>query len=120
MVSVTSTDRESCLRRDKYKCVICGRPLIGCVTGYSIHHRHMRSHNWDGINSPSNLISVCGSGTTGCHGRIHANPEDAYNHGWLLHAWEEQPAEVPLSTYFGDGVRLDDDWRVIKSNPFVQ
>lgn len=109
MPKVTPEDRTHCLHRDGYKCCICGRPLDGCPTGYSIHHRHMRSHKWPNINSPSNLICVCGSGTTGCHGRIHQHPADAYTNGWLIHAWDESPETVPMTTYRGT-VLLDNNW----------
>lgn len=107
------TTRRLVLRRDGYKCVICGMDLDKCISGYSIHHRRMRSHPWPGLNWPSNLICLCGSGTTGCHGKVHADPDTAYAHGWLVHAWEDDPATVPIQTSSGtmyltkDGVKWD-------------
>lgn len=107
------TTRRLVLRRDGYKCVICGLDLEKCITGYSIHHRRMRSHPWPGLNWPTNLICLCGSGTTGCHGKVHAYPDKAYENGWLVHAWEDEPATVPIQTSHGtmylteDGLKWD-------------
>ena len=79
----------------------------------SRHHRRMRSHPWPGLHEPSNLILVCGSGTTGCHGLIHSHPQFAYAQGWLLHSWEDQPAAVPINTFAHGWILLDDQggWR---------
>lgn len=34
---------------------------------------------------PSNILDVCGDGTTGCHGWIEANPHEAQERGlWLV------------------------------------
>lgn len=64
--------------RDHGCCVVCLQPA---PTG-SIHHRQGR-----GGPDPhrlSNLITVHGSGTTGCHGRIHANPAWSYDNGFMV------------------------------------
>jgi hypothetical protein len=36
---------------------------------------------------PSNIVLLCGSGTTGCHGWIEDHREDALETGWLLYQW---------------------------------
>lgn len=60
----------------------------------------MRSHAWEGLNLSSNLITVCGSGTMGCHARIHAHPKESYVKGWLVSAYNDHPEDVPaLSEY---------------------
>lgn len=46
------------------------------------------------LNTPANLILVCGSGTTGCHGRIESNRTRAYEDGLLLRA-DQTPTDVP-------------------------
>ena len=74
----TGPDRKTralVLARDGHACVCCGRSIIGQV--YSLQHRKRRSQG--GGNSPSNLVTVLGDGTTGCHARIDSriDPEDA-------------------------------------------
>lgn len=52
------------------------------------HHRKLRSAG--GSHDPSNLLGVCHA----CHDFLHANPELSYEHGWLLHSWENEGREV--------------------------
>ncbi len=52
------------------------------------HHRKLRSAG--GSHDPRNLLGVCHA----CHDFIHANPELSYEHGWLLHSWENEGREV--------------------------
>jgi len=86
--------------RDDYCCVRCGR----WIDGGSRHHRQLRRF---GDHSTANLILLCGSGTTGCHGWVHAHPKISYENGWLVHGWHESAA-VPLLTYGGR-------WRLLNS-----
>ena len=83
-MSKTNPDIETRMKvfhRDHGKCFICGRTLS--ASAFTLHHRRMRSHAWEGLNLPSNLITVCGSGTMGCHARIHAHPKESYvKAGW--------------------------------------
>ena len=65
-------------RRDAWKCARCGRDAGTHWSGDSIHHRRPRSHPWPGLHQPANLLLLCGSGTTGCHGWVHAHPARAY------------------------------------------
>lgn len=74
--------------RDEERCFRCLVP----VRGGSRHHRQLRRF---GDHSPANLLLLCGSGTTGCHGWVHAHPAEAYRHGWLVHGWDT-PAAVPV------------------------
>lgn len=53
--------------RDQYRCVRCGKPFHW--SGFSRHHRRLRSHKWPGLHEASNLILACGSGDTGWHVR---------------------------------------------------
>ena len=85
--------RETCAERDGYACARCGRSLRGVQA--SLHHRRRRSHAFDGLHDASNLIWLCGSGTTGCHGWVHEHPELAFEHGYLVHAWQD-PRKVPV------------------------
>jgi len=75
-------------RRDQFSCVRCG----ASINGGSRHHRKLRRH---GDHTAANLILLCGSGTTGCHGWVHANVLLSYKQGWLIHSWHSS-TEVPI------------------------
>lgn len=54
---------------------------------WSVHHRRPRGSGgtsvpW--INFPSNLILLCGSGTTGCHGWVESHRDEARALGFLV------------------------------------
>jgi hypothetical protein len=79
--------RKLVLERDCYRCVICGIFIMGLI--YSLHHRKNRAMGGTSLpdaNSPVNLLTVCGSGTTACHGRITANKNRglALARGWIV------------------------------------
>ena len=55
-----------------WRCARCGKDVTYIQS--SIQHRKARGMggtNDPSINSPANLIVLCGSGTTGCHGHHH-------------------------------------------------
>lgn len=79
------------LARDGFACVRCGRSVIGIRA--SVHHRKRRSQG--GANTPDNLAVMCGTGTTGCHGWVHAHPNWARDAGWLVRSGDD-PAQVPM------------------------
>lgn len=86
--------REAVWARADNLCERCG----GTVDIYSIHHRRRRGMGgtkckW--INDISNLILLCGSATTGCHGYVESHREESYLNGWLLRNGE-LPWEVPI------------------------
>lgn len=82
--------------RDKQRCVRCGKSLYN-IPG-SRHHRKLRSHASKAeMHLPSNLIDLCGSGTTGCHGWVHSHPHEAREHGWIVSAYQT-PTEVAVDT----------------------
>lgn len=125
----TRAQRDAVEDRAMGCCEMCGTPLItfshaGDRTSYrphSIHHRQPRGMGGTSrpeINSPANLLLVCGTGTTGCHGWIESNRAEAYTNGLLVGAGAD-PAEVPLLLEGGDwylhdhdgGRRPDPRWR---------
>jgi len=61
-------------------CQMCGH--------YGQHNTHHRINKGGGgsalFDRASLLIKACGSGTTGCHGRVTQNPAWAESIGWLL------------------------------------
>ena len=63
------------------RCEVCN---VDLTTGrpYSKHHRLPRGRG--GTNVLSNLMLVCGTGTSGCHGMIESQRTIAYDNGWLV------------------------------------
>ena len=81
-------------------CEICG-----ANRATNFQHRVNRSQG--GAWSASNGLHACGSGTTGCHGRMHHDPAEAYALGWSVKSWQD-PASTPVRTSHG-WVLLDDE-----------
>lgn len=102
----TKLVREVCAHRDNARCVRCGRSLVGIPA--SLHHRRLRSHPFPGLHQPANLIWLCGSGTTGCHGWFHDHPAVAYQLGYMVHM-SDNPVNIPMLRYDGKWVLLDND-----------
>lgn len=70
--------------RAQYRCELCGGSLD---QGMSVHHRkprRMGGTKKSEINSPTNLLVLCGSGTTGCHGKVESNRLKAVEDGIIL------------------------------------
>lgn len=94
--------------RDGDACVICG-----ATRELSTQHRVARGMGgsllpW--INGPTNLITLCGSGTTGCHGWVEHHPTFSREAGWSVPR-SLVPADVPV--LFPEGwVLLRDDFTV--------
>ncbi len=59
----------------------------------------------DTANDSANLILMCGTGTTGCHGRAEHNPTWAAENGYRVGSWED-PAAVPVTHYLYGRVGL--------------
>jgi hypothetical protein len=71
------------LSRDEHACVRCGGAAHGQRgVDFSIHHRLLRSQGGD--NSLPNLVTLCGSGSTGDHGWAHGNRKAAEVEGWIV------------------------------------
>lgn len=76
--------------RDGRSCARCGRSLYSTVGAR--HHRKLRSQSSKAEkHTVSNLIDVCEA----CHEWIHANPALAYEHGYLVHSYDD-PRKVPI------------------------
>ena len=79
---------EAILERAQYSCEACGS-LVGDRRGedWSVQHRlprRMGGTRWRGVNLPSNLMILCGSAVTGCHGFAESKRAAALAAGWLL------------------------------------
>ncbi len=104
------------LERDGGACLYCGDPISGeRGRDWSIGHRRPRRMGGDPrpeTNSPANLVTLHGSGTTGCHGDIESRRADAVRDGWILHD-HDIPAAVPLLIHRGARwVYLTDDGQI--------
>jgi hypothetical protein len=109
MTAVPKAVRESVAERSALTCELCYRPLYGQQV--SLHHRRPRRMGGTrriDTNRPSNLLLLCGSGTTGCHGWVESYRTEAHEWGVLLHD-REAPAESPYRDKHGDWWLLDDD-----------
>jgi hypothetical protein len=87
--------RDAVYDRAGFRCEVCG--AAGAYT-YSLHHRRPRGMGGsraEDTDQPPNLLLICGSGTTGCHGRIESYRENARDLGLLLRPWQD-PAETPV------------------------
>jgi 5-methylcytosine-specific restriction protein A len=92
------------LERDRGACVRCGRSIAGeRGRDWSIQHRIPRGMGGsrdERLNQPANLLVLCGSGVTFCHGDIESNRTVALAEGYLLHRIQD-PAEVPVNAAEG-------------------
>jgi hypothetical protein len=59
------------------------------------------------LNQPANLLVLCGSGVTLCHGDVESHREVSHVEGFLLHRIQD-PTEVPVAASEG-WVLLDDE-----------
>lgn len=70
-----------------YRCERCGGAITS--SGVSVHHRQPRKMGGSKrpeLHQPANLIVLCGSGTTGCHGWVESHRHQARESGYLIYA----------------------------------
>jgi hypothetical protein len=111
-VKVTPSIRKRVLARDEF-CVRCG--FLIDPGNYSIHHRKPRGMGGTkdpAISRLSNLLALCGSGTTGCHGWVESSRRLAYERGFLLHH-NDNAKTTPVFTYAGWRL-FDNDGNVLE------
>ena len=53
------------------------------------------------INDPANLLTLCGSGTTQCHGFVESHPGWSRDHGYSVSFYGTAPPRVPVWTWRG-------------------
>lgn len=93
-IQVTPATRAEVLGRDMGVCVRCGRN----DEGLNLHHRTPRGMGGtrDPLSaSPANLVTLCGSGTTGCHGWVESHRDQAVSEGWIVLRGTD-PSTVPV------------------------
>jgi hypothetical protein len=97
--------RRIVLKRDGYMCAGCGKSVVGI--DYSLQHRGARGMGGTSraeVNSPVNLVLLCGSATTpgSCHLACEDRKDAMRKRGlWLKAA--EGPALVPVEYATPDG-----------------
>lgn len=99
----TPATRALILDRDRRRCIRCGTAPGDQWPGLSIQHRIARGMGGTSdplIGHPTNGITLCGSGTTGCHGWVEHHPTEAQMFGYALPStvW---PVSVPVLTFAG-------------------
>lgn len=113
-MTVSAGTRTALHERAHGCCEVCGS-----TGATNAHHRINQSQG--GPDTLGNLMLVCGSGTTGCHGWITVNPMEAARLGYTVtgqriskRSGADSPTDVPVlrwsrETGRHDWVLLDDD-----------
>ena len=111
----TEEVRMNVITRAMFKCERCGNPLNGPM---SVHHRRPRAMGGTkrlDTNYPSNLMALCGTGTSGCHGWIEQNRETAYEEGWLVRQ-NEDPSTIKVKLFLYGWSFISNEGIVSKAN----
>lgn len=80
-------DRMQIVVRANFSCEACGKYSADSLGAWSVHHRRPRGMGGSKdpeTNSPKNLLLLCGSGVTGCHGYFESHREEGYESKILL------------------------------------
>lgn len=111
----STAERTLVLTRDRGRCARCGIDVSTGAVGFNDHHRQGRGMGGRqgtaraAANLPSRRLTLCGSGTTRCHGWVTEHPADAERAGLVVRRGGGiDPAVVPVLTWDG-WVQLDDD-----------
>ncbi|ALY08874.1 HNH endonuclease [Arthrobacter phage Galaxy] len=102
--------RRQVIARDLSKCQWCGRHVRTESGWYSLQHRRARGMGGSRARETDragNLVLVCGTGTTECHGWIEAHPAEAAARGFRIAAGA-RPDRVALVDWTGRAWLLDD------------
>lgn len=104
--------------RDGDDCRRCGQPTWG--DDFSRHHRIPRGAGGSAlVDRASNMLKLCGSGSTGCHGWIEQHRTDAEVLGYLLPKLNRDinPATEPIFIHEHGWVLLGDDASITPCAP---
>lgn len=96
---VSKADRDTVDARAGYACELCR----GSAEGGSRHHRRpagMGGSKNPITHSPANVVLLCGSGTTGCHGKVEGDRLWGYATGLLVRQHND-PRDIPIDLYIG-------------------
>lgn len=111
MTGLSTKVRRQVAERDRGWCRRCG------ARGTNVQHRIGRGMGGTSrvdVSSLAALVTLCGSGTTGCHGYLTEHPEEAYATGWAIRrSSPELASEVPLVDLEGRQFFLTDEGDLI-------
>lgn len=95
----------------------CEAGLINVCHGTATNMHHRRRRNISPAHTAPNLLHLCGSGTTGCHGWITQHPAAASEPGagWIVSSYA-QPENEPVRIR-GRLCWLTDDGRYVVAGP---
>lgn len=116
MSGPTEQVRETVINRAGQHCELCNRPISGPA---SVHHRRPRRMGGTrraDTNSPANLLLLCGSGTTGCHGWVESHRRDSLDAGVILYD-RDNPTEHPFKDRLDRWWTLTDEGTKQLTNP---
>jgi hypothetical protein len=103
-VEIPASARRAVYARDNRQCQACG---ISIASGwYSVQHRHARGTG--GANALSNLVLLCGSAVTGCHGKCEKRDFRMRERGFWVNSWDD-PSDIPILTWDSRLVFLAND-----------
>ena len=112
------------VERDRGLCAVCGHEVSGTRgLDWSVQHRLARKgggtqRRW--VNFPSNLVLLCGHGTTGCHFRVESQGAWARDQGYKIREGRWRPPEVGIEhAAHGRRVYLTDDGGISDTPPEV-
>lgn len=111
VVSEFADSKRAALERQGWHCLRCGANIHdpSCWPGRSGHHRQLRrAADPDVRHSPANIVELCGSGTTGCHGWVHQHVKEAERLGLIVPLGRD-PRTTPVRDWQGIWLRLNQD-----------
>jgi hypothetical protein len=107
--------------RETQACFNCRRPLAWTLRGsmlaggWSLHHLQGRGMGGTRrVMTHADGIALCGTGTTGCHGWVEANRDEAYDRGLLIRRNGLRPAEVRVKDMYGQWWLLTEGGRAVE------
>lgn len=106
-LKVSEETRFTVLARGFYKCERCYGDFY--ENGVSVHHRRPRMMGGSKkpeLHQPANLIALCGSGVTGCHGWVESNRDKAREQGFLI-TNVESASDIPFQDKSGKWWKID-------------
>lgn len=104
---VSDETRWIVLARANYRCERCATDFLG--TPVSVHHRRPRMMGGSKdelLHQPANLIVLCGTGISGCHGWVESNRAKARELGYLIQK-VESAEEIPFQDNVNVWWKLD-------------